>query len=284
MRFNRRRSRRSKTTNEASQEDPGSENAGPSQSESQERNNSTERATTSSAELLEQAQNPNRLVSDWLENSLQEIPDDPNARYGQSVQEMSTHFAHKAIRDEESAENRRKSYPNGEKPENSEKTRKVSKILSLILGEGPSSSTLPTRESEVSDENPEQAREISEIKDKVDLTKVSADELRKLAEGVELLSKIGSKNAPSSQAEDELSHEGGSAERSGSKHFSKTSNESFLESQSAKEDFVKNITENSNEKITSIHEEEDHGNNKSLPDSKKYSRATTGGSYNFLNQ
>ena len=152
---------------------------------------------------------------------------------------MSTHFAHKAIRDEESAERRRKSYPNGENPENSEKTRKVSKILSLILGEGPSSSTLPTRESEVSDENPEQAREISEIKDKVDLTKVSADELRKLAEGVELLSKIGSKNAPSSQAENELSQEGGSAERSGSKHFSKTSNESFLESQSAKEDFVK---------------------------------------------
>ena len=156
---------------------------------------------------------------------------------------MSTHFAHKAIRDEESAENRRKSYPNGEKPENSEKTRKVSKILSLILGEGPSSSTLPTRESnsEVSNENPEQARAISEIKEKVDLTSVSADELRKLAEGVELLSKIGSKNAPSSQAgiQDELSHEGATSERSASKHFSKTSNEAFLETQSAKEEFKK---------------------------------------------
>ena len=154
---------------------------------------------------------------------------------------MSTHFAHKAIRDEESAENRRKSYPNREKPEDSEKTRKVSKILSLILGEGPSSSTLPTRDSEVSNENPEQARAISEIKEKVDLTSVSADELRKLAEGVELLSKIGSKNAPSSQAgiQDELSHEGATSERSASKHFSKTSNEAFLETQSAKEEFKK---------------------------------------------
>jgi len=188
---------------------------------------------------LEQAQNPNRLVSDWLEKSVNENPEELNSRYGQSVQEVSTHFAHKAInQNEESAENRRKSYPNEENPE---KTRKISKILSLILGEGPSSSTLPTRESEVSDEYPEQAREIDEIKQKIDLEKVSADELRKLAESVELLqSKNGSKNEASSiQAEDEM-NQSATAERSDSKQFSKTSNEAFRESKSsAKEEFEK---------------------------------------------
>jgi len=258
MRFNRRRSRRSKNTNEGSQEASGSAEHRPNHSGSQERNNLGEGA--SSAELLEQAQNPNRLVSDWLEKSVNENPEELNSRYGQSVQEVSTHFAHKAInQNEESAENRRKSYPNEENPE---KTRKISKILSLILGEGPSSSTLPTRESEVSDEYPEQAREIDEIKQKIDLEKVSADELRKLAESVELLqSKNGSKNEASSiQAEDEM-NQSNTAERSDSKQFSKTSNEAFRESKSsAKEEFEKNISKSSNDKISSIPEEE--GSNK----------------------
>ncbi|CBY11192.1 unnamed protein product [Oikopleura dioica] len=195
------------------------------------------REGASSAELLEQAQNPNRLVSDWLEKSVNENPEELNSRYGQSVQEVSTHFAHKAInQNEESAENRRKSYPNEENPE---KTRKISKILSLILGEGPSSSTLPTRESEVSDEYPEQAREIDEIKQKIDLEKVSADELRKLAESVELLqSKNGSKNEASSiQAEDEM-NQSATAERSDSKQFKEEgSNKQQLESETKASDF-----------------------------------------------
>lgn len=105
---------------------------------------------------------------------------------------MSTHFAHKAIRNQEEDDNRRKSCPN----EDQNKMRKASKVISLILGEGPSTSTLPKRESEVS--APEQEREaVNQIKERVDLSKVSADELRKLAESVEQLAETSKESKAS---------------------------------------------------------------------------------------
>ena len=104
---------------------------------------------------------------------------------------MSTHFAHKAIRNQEEDDNRRKSCPN----EDRSKMRKASKVISLILGEGPSTSTLPKRGSEVS--APEQEREaVNQIKEQVDLSKVSAEELRKLAESVEHLGETSKASAP----------------------------------------------------------------------------------------